>query len=389
MSARPPLSESPVNRGLLHFSREISVQKRKSHRLTGDSDRRRVAVVAILMAVLALATGSCVPDAPGGPRHLTVTAYFSDSAGLFTGNDVGILGVPVGKVRKIEPDGDRVKVTLEIDADHPVPADAGAVVVARSVATDRYVELTPVYAGGPKLADGDTIAVDSTRTPVDFDQVLETIDGFATGIAGSKETTDAIRRFVDTGDAAFSGQGEQLHETITKLSGAATDVGAQSDEAVATLDSLDRLVAAINGNESTVRKFLRRVAQGSALLDDQRTEFRASLRALDRAVHTVAAFAVKNRAQIVKALDGSADIMNTLVQKQEQLSEILEVMPLALQNLARTDDHGRVPMRIDPTILAPLGEQLSQACTNLPLNICDLVGGTDPQLPRHRAGGWW
>ena len=34
---------------------------------------------------------------------------------------------------EIEPDGGRVKVTLEIDGDHPIPADAGAVVVARSV----------------------------------------------------------------------------------------------------------------------------------------------------------------------------------------------------------------------------------------------------------------
>jgi phospholipid/cholesterol/gamma-HCH transport system substrate-binding protein len=349
-------------------------------------------LIAVLVGVLALVTGSCMPDVPGGSGHLTVTAYFSDSAGLFTGNDVGILGVPVGTVKKIEPDGGRVKVTLEIDTDHPIPADAGAVVVARSVATDRYVELTPVYHGGPKLKDGATIAVDSTRTPVDFDQVLETIDQFATGIAGSKETTDAIKKFVDAGDAAFSGQGEQLHETITKLSDAATDVGGQRGEIVATLDSLDSLVASIDANEQTVRKFLRRVAQGSSLLNDQRTEFRGSLRSLDRAVHTVAAFAVKNRGQIVKAMNGSADIMDALLKKQRQLSEILEVMPLALQNLARTDDHGRVPMRIDPLILAPLGGQLSAACPSLPANLCDLISGTDPQLPRHVAPvqtGWW
>lgn len=349
----------------------------------------RRALVTVLVAVLAVATGSCVPDAPGGSGHMTVTAYFSDSAGLFTGNDVGILGVPVGKVTAIEPDGDRVKVTLEVDTDRPIPADVGAAVVARSVATDRYVELTPVYRGGPTLKDGATIVLDSTRTPVDFDQVLETIDEFATGIAGSRETTDAIRRFVDAGDAAFSGQGEQLHETITKLSDAATDVGGQRGEIVATLDSLDSLVAAVGANERTVRRFLRRVAQGSALLDDQRTEFRASLRSLDSAVHTVAEFAVRNRGQIVKALNGSADIMDALLEKEQQLSEVLEVMPLALQNLARTDDHGRVPMRIDPTILAPLGEQLSQVCTSLPLDLCDLVGGTDPQLRRQPTRGWW
>ena len=78
--------------------------------------------------------------------------------------------------------------------------------------------------------------------------------------------------------------------------------------------------------------------------------------------------------------------------KQAQLAEILEVMPLALQNLRRTDDNGRVPMRIDPAILAPLGEQISALCSDLPLDLCDIIAGTDPQLPRSTpqvSRGWW
>jgi hypothetical protein len=101
---------------------------------------------------------------------------------------------------------------------------------------------------------------------------------------------------------------------------------------------------------------------------------------------------VKNRGQIVKAMDGSADIMTALMKKQRQLSEILEVMPLALQNLARTNQGGRVPMRIDPTILSPLGGQLSEVCSSLPANLCELIIGTDPQLPRQATQlrkGWW
>ena len=343
--------------------------------------RTRALLVAVLTGVLAVATGSCVPGV-GGSDKITVTAYFADSAGLFTGNDVGVLGVPIGTVTDIEPAGDRVAVTLEIDADQPVPADVGAVVVARSVATDRYVELTPVYSDGPTLEDGDRIEVGSTRTPVDFDEVLATIDEFATGIAGSKETTDAIRRFVDTSDAAFSGKGKLLNRTITSLASATTEVSGQRGDLVATLGSLDTLVAAMAENEQTVRKFLRRVSQGTALLNDQRTEFRGTLRALDRAVRTVAAFAVKNREQIVATLDGSADVMDAVLDRQQQLAEILEVMPLALQNLQRATHGDRVPMRIDPLVIAPLGEQLSQVCDQLPGDLSDLVCGLDPQLPK-------
>ena len=79
----------------------------------------RVLRLALVTLLVFLATG-CVPDAVGGDK-MTVTAYFGDSAGLFVGNDVGVLGVPVGKITDIEPDGDRVKVTMEIDADRAVP----------------------------------------------------------------------------------------------------------------------------------------------------------------------------------------------------------------------------------------------------------------------------
>ena len=52
---------------------------------------------------------------------------FSDTAGLFIGNDVGILGVKVGHVEKIEPEGPGVKVTMAITEDVKIPADAKAV----------------------------------------------------------------------------------------------------------------------------------------------------------------------------------------------------------------------------------------------------------------------
>src|SRR5689334_12832883 len=111
---------------------------------------RRILSVLVVVTVL-FGVGGCAPSFGG---KMKITALMKDSAGLFVGNDVGILGVPVGTVTAIKPDGDHVRVTMEIDKDQAVPADAGAVVVARSVATDRYVELTPVYHSGPRMKGG-------------------------------------------------------------------------------------------------------------------------------------------------------------------------------------------------------------------------------------------
>ncbi|WP_188111136.1 MCE family protein [Nocardioides antri] len=330
-----------------------------------------------LLAVALLFTSACgaLPGAPAG--KMEVVAYFQDSAGLFVGNDVGILGVPVGEITSIEPDGEQVKVTMEIDDDYQVPADAGAVVVARSVATDRYIELTPVYAKGPTLSDGDEIQADRTRSPVDFDQVLAALNDFATGIAGSKDATRAIQRFINQGAGALKGNGPLINQTVHALQEGVDGIHAQRGNITSTLKSLDVLLAAVSANEATARTFIRQVTEAADLLADERKNFRTALRSLDDAVTVVAEFAVDNREQIVQALDGSTRLVRSLLEKQGALTEILRVMPLALQNLELARDGDRLPVILDPVALDPLGGVLRDICDRLPAQICQLLG-TDP-----------
>lgn len=331
------------------------------------------ALGALLAVVAVLLVSGC--SAVGGGDKMTVKAYLADSAGLFVGNDVGILGVTVGEITAIEPEGDKVLVTMEIDADQAVPADAGAAVVARSVATDRYVELTPVYREGAKMADGTTIPMDRTRTPVDFDQVLASLNEFATGIGGNKETTKAVQRFIDAGASALQGRGPLLNQTIHSLADGVDGIASQREDIAATLRSLDVLLTTISTNESTARTFIQQVSRASKLLADERENFRQALRSLDTAVTTVAKFAVDNRQSIVNTLDGSTELMETLLTKQDQLEEILRVMPVALQNLGNIQGD-RLPVRIDPLILDPLGGVLKTVCEALPLNLCTILDGT-------------
>lgn len=332
----------------------------------------RPLVAAVVGAALLLTSGC---GSVGGGDKMTVKAYLADSAGLFVGNDVGVLGVTVGEITAIEPQGDKVLVTMEIDGDQPVPAEAGAVVVARSVATDRYVELTPVYTEGAKMADGATIGLDRTQTPVDFDQVLESLNEFATGIGGNEKTTKAVQRFIDAGAGALQGRGPLLNQTIHSLADGVDGIASQREDIAQTLKSLDVLLTTIATNEATARTFIQQVSRASKLLADERENFRQALRALDAAVTTVAEFAVDNRQAIVDNLDGTTELMTTVLTKQDELSEILRVMPVAMENL-RMIEGDRLPVRIDPLILDPLGGVLKTVCEALPLNLCAILDGT-------------
>ncbi|MGO4257287.1 MCE family protein [Marmoricola sp. RAF53] len=320
-----------------------------------------------------LAAGGC-GFGPVGRDTITVTALMTDSAGLFVGNDVGVLGVKVGTVESITPEGTHVRVKLSVDADQPVPADAGAVVVARSVATDRYVELTPVYHQGARMKDGAVIEQPRTRTPVDFDDVLGALNTFATGIAGSKESKDAIKNLLASGSKALSGQGTDLNAAITSLGGAVNTVSGQRENITSTVTSLDTLTGTIAANQQLVRTFVTQVSQASGMLAAERLNFQAALRALTRAVTLIADFAHQNRQQFVTSLNQSTALMKSLMTKKQDLSEILRVMPVTLQNLKGLNHDGRLLVRVDPMVLTPLGGLTNSLCTKLPTDVCAALG---------------
>ena len=352
--------------------------------MTTSLPRVRLPFVAVLLAALLGLTSACVPGVGGSSMH--VSALMTSSAGLFVGNDVGILGVTVGKVTAIEPEGQYVRVEMELDTDHKIPKDVGAVVVARSVATDRYVELTPVYHDGPTLADGATIANDRTRTPVEFDQVLGALQRFATGISGDKRTTRAVQRFIDVGQKAFDGEGSVLNSTIGSLADATNSVSSQRKQIVAVIDALDALVSAVVDNRRTVDRFVGQVSSATTQLAGERGNLRAALTALDRAVTDVARFAVDNRATLTRTMRNATGLIANVLTKRQQLGEILDVMPAALQNLQRLPHQGRLPTRITPTALLPLSGLLDQLCQNVPRPVCNVLNSVGDTLGNVLSG---
>ena len=97
------------------------------------------------------------------------SAYFDNSNGIFVGDDVRILGVPVGRIEKIEPQPERVKISFWYDGKYKVPADAKAAILSPTLVTSRAIQLTPVYTGGPAMDDGAVIPQERTAVPVEWD----------------------------------------------------------------------------------------------------------------------------------------------------------------------------------------------------------------------------
>ena len=307
----------------------------------------------------------------------TIYAQFSTAAGVFVGNDVGVLGVPVGTVTAVTPEGPYVLVTMQVQGDQPIPAGATAVVVSRSVATDRYVELTPVYQGGAQMEDGTTITLDRTQTPVEFDQVLSTIGKFADGISGTGNQKDAIGRFLTAQSTALKGRGELINQAITSLGAAVNGISAQRSSATSTLVALDKLTTTLATNQATIRDFVQQVAKASALLAAERTNFKNAISSATQMITVVAQFAKDNRNQITQAVNQTNSVLRTAIAKKPQIAEILRLLPLATENLRRViNSQDRLVVRVDLAalvpVLAPLIRSVCKATSTL--SLCQTLG---------------
>lgn len=333
-------------------------------------------VKALTLAVVAVLSAASLSSCSFSNTK-TIYAQFRTAAGLFVGNDVGVLGVPIGTVAAVKPEGQYVLVTLQINSDQPIPAGAAAVVVSRSVATDRYVELTPVYTSGPQMQSGTTITADRTQTPVEFDQVLSTIGSFANQIGGSGADAGAIGRFLTTTSNTLKGRGTLINQAIGSLGAAVNGIAQQRSNATSTLVALDKLTSTLASNQGTIRQFVQQVARASALLAAERTNFKTAISSATEMINVVARFARDNHTQITKAVNQTNGALHTLVAKSPQVAEILRELPLASENLelAINPRQGLIVRGNLSSLLpvvSPLVFALCQAIANL--NVCQSIG---------------
>jgi virulence factor Mce-like protein len=302
--------------------------------------------VALAAALVLLAALGWTILRPAGQYR--VTAYFTETVGLYPGSDVRVLGIPIGTIDDVVPLGDRVRVEMSIDDDYDIPADAAAVVLAPSLVSDRYVQFAPVYDGGPKLEDGDEVPLERTAIPVELDAVYSALDELsaALGPTGANEN-GALSDLVDTGAANLEGNGEALNRTLTGFSQAVRTLAENRDNLFDSLDNLQTFTSALASIDTQVGQFNENMAAVSDLLASEREDLKNAISLLDQALNDVAGFVRDNRALLTTNVDRLADITLTLVQQREAMAEVLDVAPAALGNLARAynPDYGTLDTR--------------------------------------------
>ncbi|PWW54924.1 MCE family protein [Actinokineospora spheciospongiae] len=288
-------------------------------------------------AVLLVAAGTWALLNAGKTK--SVTAYFTAAVGLYTDSDVRALGVKIGSVDTVEPQGPNVKVTMTIDADAPIPQGANALIVTPSLVADRYVQLSPVDTSGPRLADDTTIPLERTVVPVEIDQLFSSLNDVTTALGPEGSNKDgALSDLLKTGATYLEGNGAEFGQTVRDLGDLARTLGNSQDDLFATVDGLQKFTTTLAQSDGQVRQLDDLLSSVSKNLADERGNFDEALRELASALGTVQGFIKDNRGLIKTNVDKLAGTTALLSQQRASLSEALDATPLALSNLLNAYD---------------------------------------------------
>ncbi|MCH5641535.1 MULTISPECIES: MCE family protein [unclassified Gordonia (in: high G+C Gram-positive bacteria)] len=267
-------------------------------------------------------------------QAIEVTAYFDNVAGLYKSNDVAVLGMPVGQVTSVEPQGNRVKVTFTIDKDVPVPADATAAIVNTSIVTTRHVELSPAYSGGPKLEDGAVLK--QTKAPVSVGELFDSLDHLVVALGGDGNGAGPLADMIDITSGIASGNGQAIRDALNELGSASEVVSGNSNVLMDLVKTIQGLTTTLVANYPKMLEFSNSINGVATMLRAQSPGLVATLGDLNTALQNTTVFLQNNTGTISGSLGRLAALAANLGDYSRQVVETIDLGPLLFQNLSNS-----------------------------------------------------
>ena len=297
--------------------------------------RRAAQIITGISLVVILAVGIVVVATPWG-RHVarnSYVAYFSNTNGLYTGDEIRILGVAVGTVDKIEPQPNSAKVTFSLDSQYKVPADVKAAILSPSLVSARAIQLVPAYSSGPTLADGASIPIERTAVPVEWDDLRRQLEKLTDTLQPTTPGgVSTLGEFINTTADNLRGQGGTARDTVIKLSQAASALGDHASDIFSTVRNLQLLVSALSSSSDLLASFNTNLADVTTVLSNSPNEIADAARGLDGAVNDLRGFVAENKEGLGETFDHLNAITTALNDSRGDVKQALHIAPTVFQN---------------------------------------------------------
>ncbi len=294
---------------------------------------RSVTTVALALVVVAGLSGcgwhglNTLPlpgTAGGGPGSFTIQAQLPNVTNLQPNSRVRVNDVTVGNVTKVEMQGWHALLTMTLDRDVDLPANATVKLGQTSLFGSLHVELAPPTDAPPqgKLHDGSLIPLAAAGTYPSTEQTLAAISLVLNGggVGQVQDITEAL-------STAFAGRADDLRSLIVQLDKYVGYLNDQKDDIIAAADSLNNLVGQIAAQKPVVDKALKTIPDALAVLSDQRKTIADAITQLGQFSALTADTVNQTKTALVQELTDVGPVLKSLADAGPALTRALGVLP--------------------------------------------------------------
>ncbi|MGW4634725.1 MlaD family protein [Nocardia sp. NPDC004415] len=325
-------------------------------RLLGSQAFMSIAGVGVLVALVA--AGYFVAFDPLKKTE-SYCAIMPDAIGLYPGNHVTMRGIDVGEVTAVRNQGATVRVDFEVDADHPVLADASATTVAYSVAADRNLA---VLSSGEDTREFGPGCITKTLTPKSITETLTALASLSEQLSGGEAgQPTALVDGLAALDRATVGTGPTVNELVHKLGSAMNQPDADIGHLAGLFDAFASVSNRVAANWGDLQSMLTRLAPLlSQSSDDLLGPATTLFDGLGELLPMLNDFATILGDPLIGALDGAVPLVKLLRANAGSLGEIVAKTP-ALATALRGVTEGTAITYAPPRVALPAGEA-DQVC---------------------------
>jgi phospholipid/cholesterol/gamma-HCH transport system substrate-binding protein len=315
--------------------------------------RRLRALAALCTGVLLLAgcgfRGAYSFSLPGGADvgddPYTVQVEFLDVLDLVQQSGVKVADVPVGRVDTIELQDDwTALVTLTVNGDVDLPANAVAKIQQSSLLGEKFIELAAPGNEQPegRLRDHPHIPLERTNRNVEVEELLGALSLVLNG--GGLAQLQTINR--ELGEA-LQGRESAVRSTLTELDTFIGGLDAQKSEINRALDSANILASTLAARTDTIDTALADIGPGLDVINQQRDLLVSMLQSLARLGDVGTRIINESSADTVADLQLLQPILTQLAAAGPDLAGSLDLLltyPFPASSVIGTGNGGATPL---------------------------------------------
>lgn len=254
----------------------------------------------------------------------TYHAEFSEIGNLRAGDEVRIAGISVGKVDKIELDGNKAVVTFRITDGADFGESTGAAIRIRTLLGASFLALRPEGPG--QLDEGSTIPISRTEPAYDVVQAFSDLS-----TTTNELDVEQIATALETLAEVAATTPEEFQAAILGLSDVSANLAARDQQINGLLSSLEQVAGVLNARNGELEALFTDSGTLFDAVSSRREEIHRLLVATQGISTELTTLVDQTSADLRPALTELQTVTDMLVRNEASLDELLRVAPTFLR----------------------------------------------------------